>query len=300
MADAIDQGQLEALLAAVTEGTFDAAAQTLHVTPSAVSQRIKALETRVGRVLVTRSKPVAPTPSGAVLLRVARQMQAIAIDALAELGEPVDPDGVSVPLTVPLAVNADSLATWFVHALAAAGPGLTFDIRRADETRTAELLRDGTVMAAVTASAEPVSGCTVRRLGQMRYRPRASAAFVARWFSDGVTAQTLAAAPVILFDREDPLQDQYLRRRARRRLSPPRCYVPGSGAFVQAVRHGLGWGMVPDLQAPPAEGEVALVEFDDPRGVIDVPLHWQQWRRSSAAMERVSAAVRTHAAAVLR
>jgi LysR family transcriptional regulator, chromosome initiation inhibitor len=295
MSETIDQGQLDALVAAVTEGTFDAAARTLHVTPSAVSQRIKALETRVGRVLLTRSKPVAPTPSGAVLLRAARQMQAIAADALAELGD----EASGAPLTVPLAVNADSLATWFVQALSGAGPGLTFDVRRADQTRTAELLRDGTVMAAVTASAQPVSGCAVRRLGQMRYRPRASAAFVARWFGDGVSAQALAAAPVVLFDREDPLQDQYLRRRSRRRLSPPRCYVPGSGAFVEAVRRGLGWGMVPDLQAAPGQGEDPLVEFDA-RGAIDVPLYWQQWRRSSAALERVSAAVRAHAAAVLR
>ena len=294
MADAIDQGQLEALLAAVTEGTFDAAAQTLHVTPSAVSQRIKALETRAGRVLVTRSKPVAATPSGMVLLRAARQMQAIAADALTELGD--DP---GAPLTLPLAVNADSLATWFVEALAAAGPGLTFDVRRADQTRTAELLRDGTVMAAVTAASQAVSGCTVRRLGRMRYRPRASAAFVARWFADGVTASALSAAPVVLFDREDPLQDQYLRRRARRRVSPPRCYVPGSGAFVQAVRRGLGWGMVPDLQAEDSPGEAALVEFD-PRAVIDVPLYWQQWQRSSAALERVTGAVRAQAEAALR
>jgi LysR family transcriptional regulator (chromosome initiation inhibitor) len=295
MAGTIDQGQLDALLAAVTEGTFDAAARTLHVTPSAVSQRIKALETRVGRVLVTRSKPVASTPSGAVLLRAARQLQAIEADALAELGD----DGARAPLTVALAVNADSLATWFVAALAAAGAGLAFDIRRADQTRTAELLRDGTVMAAVTGAAEPVSGCMVSRLGQMRYRPRASAAFAARWFADGVTAQTLAAAPVVLFDREDPLQDQYLRRRSRRRLSPPRCYVPGSGAFVQAVRNWLGWGMVPDLQAAPAAGETPLVEFDA-RGVIDVPLYWQQWQRSSAALERVSEAVRAHAAAAMQ
>ena len=294
MTETIDQGQLGALLAAVTEGTFDAAARTLHVTPSAVSQRIRALETRVGRVLVTRTKPVQPTPSGEVLLRAARQMQAIAADALDELGDAASGGTV----TVPLAVNADSLATWFVQALAGAGPGLTFDVRRADQTRTAELLRDGTVMAAVTASRQAVSGCTVRRLGQMRYRPRASAAFVARWFGDGVTAQALSVAPVVLFDREDPLQDQYLRRRSRRALSPPRCYVPGSGAFVEAVRYGLGWGMIPDLQAP-GDDPAALVEFD-PRAVIDVPLYWQQWRRSSAALERVSAAVGAYAAAELR
>jgi LysR family transcriptional regulator, chromosome initiation inhibitor len=295
MSETIDQGQLEALLAAVTEGTFDAAARALHVTPSAVSQRIRALETRVGRVLVARSKPVAPTASGAVLLRAARQMQAISVDVLEELGD----EASAGPLNVPLAVNADSLATWFLTALAAAGPGFTYDIRRADQTRTAALLRDGTVMAAVTASAEPVSGCTVHRLGQMRYRPRASVAFVAQWFGDGVNARALSAAPVVLFDREDPLQDQYLRRRSRRRLSPPRCYVPGSGAFVEAVRRGLGWGMVPDLQASADDGAAALVEFD-PRAVIDVPLYWQQWRRSSPALERVSASVRAHAAAALR
>lgn len=294
MAEALDQGQLDALLAAVTEGTFDAAAQALHVTPSAISQRIRALETRVGRVLVRRSKPVVPTEAGATLLRAARQIQAIAGEALAEVGD----EGPTAAATISVAVNADSLTTWFVAALASAGPGLSFDIRRADQTRTAQLLRDGTVMAAVTASAEPVSGCVVSRLGRMRYRPRAAAAFVDRWFADGVTGQALSAAPMVVFDRDDPLQDQYLRR-FRRRMAPPRCYVPGSTAFVEAVRRGLGWGMVPDLQAEPAAGEPPLIEFDR-RGAVDVPLFWQRWRRTSAALERLSAAVQAHAASVLR
>jgi LysR family transcriptional regulator (chromosome initiation inhibitor) len=295
MAEPIDQGQLEALLAAASEGTFDAAAHTLHVTPSAISQRIKALETKVGRVLLRRTKPVTPTPAGATLLRAARQIQAIADDALAELGDATS----GVPTTVSLAVNADSLATWFVEALAHAGPGLVFDIRRADQTRTAELLRDGTVMAAVTASARPVPGCTVRRLGQMRYRPRASTAFVDRWFRGGVTTQALSLAPIVVFDREDPLQDEYLRKRARRRIAPPRCYVPGSTAFVEAVRVGLGWGMVPDLQAEPAPGDGRLVEFD-PGTIVDVPLFWQQWRRASGTLEPVGAAVRAQAGSALR
>lgn len=294
MTELLDQAQLEALLAVVSEGTFEAAARRLHVTPSAISQRIKALETRVGRVLVSRSKPVVATASGATLLRAARQMGAITADALTELGD----EASAAPTSVALAVNADSLATWFVQALAQAGPGLVFDLRRADQSRTAELLRDGTVMAAVTAAAQPVAGCTVQRLGQMRYRARASAAFAAQWFAEGVTARALSLAPVVDFDREDAIQDQYLRRRSRRTLSPPRCYVPGSSAFVQAVRRGLGWGMVPDLQAA-APGEEPLVELDA-RGVIDVPLFWQQWRRASAALDRVSAAVRSHAAAVLR
>jgi LysR family transcriptional regulator (chromosome initiation inhibitor) len=246
-------------------------------------------------VLLRRGKPVTATPAGAGLLRAARQIRAITDEALGELGE----EASGMPVSVSLAVNADSLATWFVEALTCAGPGLVFDLRRADQTRTAKLLRDGTVMAAVTASAHPVPGCTVHRLGQMRYRPRASAAFVDRWFCDGVTPQALSRAPVVVFDREDPLQDQYLRRRARRRIASPRCYVPGSTAFVHAVRGGLGWGMVPDLQAQPAAGEPPLVDFDA-EARIDVPLFWQRWRRSSPALERVSTAVMSAGRSALR
>ena len=279
----MDLDQLEALAAAVAEGSFDAAAARLHVTPSAISQRIKALETSVGRVLVIRSRPVRPTASGQTLLRAARQIEAVGAEVGRELGQ----EGEGQMARIALAVNADSLATWLPPALAAVDPPLAFDLRREDETRTAELLRDGTVVAAITASADPVPGCAVQPLGRMRYRPRASPGFAARWFPEGATAAALARAPVVVFDRADQLQDRYLRRRSRRQLTPPRHYVPGSSAFTQAVRIGLGWGMVPDLQTGSA-GELVDV---DPRGTIDVHLFWQQWRLRSSALERVAAAV---------
>jgi LysR family transcriptional regulator (chromosome initiation inhibitor) len=286
-----DLAQLQALAAVVAEGSFDAAAQRLHVTPSAISQRIKALETSVGRVLLIRSRPVLPTASGEALLRVARQIELVIDDVTRELG---DEEQQELPV-VALAVNADSLSTWLPGALAAVDPPVCFDLRRADETRTAELLRDGTVTAAVTALAEAVPGCSVSTLGYMRYRPRAAPEFAERWFGAGVTAATLAAAPVVVFDRTDVLQDSYLRRRSRRRLQPPRHHVPGSWAFTEAVRLGLGWGMVPDLQSDESDG---LVEID-PHGAVDVHLYWQQWRLRSASVERVADAVRTQAELVL-
>ena len=287
----VDLAQLQALGAAVAEGSFDGAAQRLHVTPSAISQRIKALETAVGRVLLVRSRPVRPTVSGETLLRAARQIEAVTAEAARELGE----DGTDQLPVLALAVNADSLATWLPGALAAVDPPIAFDLRRADETRTAELLRDGTVTAAVTAASDPVAGCVAYPLGRMRYRPRASRGFVERWFSEGATPAALADAPVVVFDRTDTMQDRYLRRRSQRHLQPPRHYVPGSSAFTLAVRLGLGWGMVPDLQA---DGDPQLVEFD-PDGAIDVRLFWQQWRLRSAALERVAAAVRSQAEVVL-
>jgi LysR family transcriptional regulator, chromosome initiation inhibitor len=290
MSISFDIDQLDALAAVVAQGTFDAAAGALHVTPSAVSQRIKALETAVGRVLVTRTKPVRPTASGETLLRAARQIAAVT----AETAQALSDGGAGEWSVLPLAVNSDSLATWLVPALAPLGGEFAFDLRRHDQSRTAELLRDGTVMAAVTASGEAVAGCTVQPLGRMRYRARATPRFIARWFPDGPTAQALERAPIVTFDRSDDLQDRYLRRRSRRRLEPPRHSVPGSDAFAHAVELGLGWGMVPDLQAGPG-----LTEFDPARGTIDVRLFWQQWRLRTAALDRVADAVKAQAALAL-
>lgn len=286
----LDGDQLEALSAVVAEGTFDAAARTLHVTPSAVSQRIKALETSVGRVLLVRSRPVRPTPSGRALLRAARQIQVATAEALRELGQD---GGVEV---LSLAVNADSLATWFVPALGEVTGHVSFDLRREDEQRTAQLLREGSVMAAVTASSSAIPGCTAKLLGRMRYRPMSTRAFAQSWFPDGPTGTALARAPLVAFDRDDLLQDRWLRRHSRRRLTPPRHHVPGSNAFVQAVREGLGWGLVPELQSQAGDG---LVEFA-PDAHLDVRLYWQQWRLRSAGLEEVAAAVRRHARAALR
>jgi LysR family transcriptional regulator (chromosome initiation inhibitor) len=292
-----DPGQLEALAAAVSEGTFDAAARVLHVTPSAISQRVKALETSIGRVLVTRTRPVQPTPSGQTLLRLARQIQILTADVSREI------DGETAgAVTIPLAVNADSLATWLLPALVSVTGSVVYDLRSSDQERTAELLRQGVVMAAITGSAgramvEPVPGCSVERLGRMRYRPAATPAFVAQWFADGVTPDELARAPVVVFDRDDTMQDTYLRRRTRRRIDPPRHHVPASAAFLEAVRLGVGWGMLPDLQSGPIEDQLV---FFDPRGTTDVRLFWQQWRLRSQTLDRVAAAVRTAAAAALR
>ena len=166
----VELGQLRALAAAVTTGTLEGAARELHVTPSAVSQRLKALEAATGRVLLVRSKPVRVTPSGAAVLRLARQVALLAADAAREL----DAEGPTGRPTVPIAVNADSLATWVLPALAPLATDYCFDLHRADQEHTGDLLRDGTVMAAVTAEADPVPGCRVVRLGAMRYRPTAT------------------------------------------------------------------------------------------------------------------------------
>jgi LysR family transcriptional regulator, chromosome initiation inhibitor len=293
----LDLAQLRALQAAVSEGSLEAAARTLHVTPSAVSQRLRALETATGRVLLVRSRPVRPTSSGEAVLRLARQVELLTADTVRELGDSEERADGDLPIALPIAVNADSLATWVLPALAPLAGGCTFDLHREDQEHTSALLRDGTVMAAVTAEPAPVPGCSVTRLGGMRYRPMATTAFRSRWFPDGVTTQALAGAPVVVFDRRDDLQHAWLRARAERPVDPPQHFVPSSADYVSAVRLGLGWGMVPDLQRSPAD-DGHLVELD-PAGSVDVVLYWQQWRLRSPSLDRVAAALLTAARTAL-
>jgi LysR family transcriptional regulator (chromosome initiation inhibitor) len=290
----VELGQLRALAAAVTAGTLEGAARALHVTPSAVSQRLKALEAATGRVLLVRSKPVRVTPSGAAVLRLARQVELLAADAARELETESGPPGRP---TVPVAVNADSLATWVLPALAPLATDYCFDLHSTDQEYTGDLLRDGTVMAAVTAEADPVPGCRVVRLGAMRYRPMATPAFARQWFPDGVSPAALTAAPVVVFDRRDDLQHAYLRRWGA--AHPPTHYVPSSADYLRAVRMGLGWGTLPDLQLAGAQDDSGeLVELD-PDGATDVVLFWQQWRLHSPALDRVAAAIQDAARAQL-
>ncbi len=290
---------MRTLLAAASEGTFDGAAAVLHVTPSAVSQRIKALEQRVGRVLVERSKPLRLTASGHTVARFARRLALLEHDTLAELGMPV----AGEPVPLPVAVNADSLATWFPAALGRVPQeaGIRFELHREDEGHSTALLREGTVMAAVTSSPDPVAGCSVRRLGVLRYRAVAAPAFVARHLPglpDAALREVLPDAPVILFDRRDQLQDAFVHRVAGVAAGPFRHLVPSSEGFRDAVLAGLGWGMVPERQAAAPLARGALVELA-PGRPADVPLYWQQWRLDSPALNAAGRAVAEEAAVAL-
>ncbi len=289
--------QVRTLLAVVDEGTFDAAAAALHVTPSAVSQRVKGLEQRTGRVLLLRTRPVRPTESGEVLVRLARQVARLERDAYAELGL----SGAGEPTRVSIAVNADSLATWFLDALVRlpARSRLCFELRREDESHTAALLREGTVMAAVTSSPDPVPGCSVRRLGTMRYLPVAHPEFAAELLAEPLE-ESVATAPVVVFDRRDDFQDGFVRRLTggRTGASTLRHFVPTSEGFAEAVAAGLGWGMVPEAQAVPLLRAGRVTVFAPDRAV-DAPLYWQQWKLDSPALAAVADAVTVTAARAL-
>jgi LysR family transcriptional regulator (chromosome initiation inhibitor) len=282
----VDAVQLATFQAVVEQGSFEAAARALHVTPSAVSQRIKALEQDVGQVLVRRAKPCTPTTAGESLVRFAGQVALLEQEALdAARGAPASGGRTRISVVV----NADSLHTWFMPALAGL-PMLTFDLHQDDQDYTADLLRAGTAMAAVTAQHVAVQGCRVERLGAMRYLAVAAPSL---GFDD------FATAPMILLNRKDQLQHRFLASMTRRRLDPPIHYVPAAAAFVEAIRLGLGWALMPE-QIARDDIEAGRVVDLTPGKYLDVPLYWQYWRMESTALTLLTDAVRKRAASALR
>jgi LysR family transcriptional regulator (chromosome initiation inhibitor) len=294
----LNRDQIATLEAVVTAGSFEAAAALLHVSQPAVSQRIKALEQQVGRVLLKRGRPLEPTDSGRVLMRHARQLGLLESEVYAELGL-TDDDGSRPLLTI--VVNADSLATWFMDALVAADhtSGLDVEVRREDEFHATRHLADGTVMAAVTARPHEVRGCTTRRLGSMRYVACASPDFVDRHFPTGPTTAALRRAPVLTFDDRDQLQSRFHRRVTRHDLEAPRRFVPATGEYLTGVRRGLGWGLLPEQQCADLVASGELLDLWPGRH-LDVPLYWQTWRVAPAALDALGSIVVDTAALALR
>lgn len=284
--------QLAALVAIADHGTFEAAARHLHVTPSAVSQRIRALESQLGRVVVQRTTPCRPTAAGEVLLRLARQTELLYAEVREALAH-----GDRSTVDLPVAVNADSLATWFrgVVGAVAEWSDVALRLHVEDQAFSAGLLRGGDVLAAVTSEPTAVQGCSVERLGALRYTPAASPAFAERWRRG--RGRDWAAMPMVLFNEKDALQHDLL---AARGVEPPPVVhrVPTSADFLEAVRLGLGWGMVPEPQLRPDVAAGRLMTLA--RASVDVPLYWQRWRLDSPALARLTDAVRTAARATLK
>ena len=287
----LNPAQLDALVAIAESGSFEAAARQLHLTPSAVSQRIKALETAAGQVLITRGTPCRATAQGRRLVQLGRQTRLLYEEAGRELRS-------TTAVAIPVAVNADSLTTWFrqVLGVAAGWRGTSIRLYVEDQAYSQELLRTGDALAAVTSDPTPVRGCTVEALGRLRYVPAAAPQFAERWRRG--RGFDWPAMPTLVFNDKDDLQPELLRRRGVTTLPPVVHRVPSSADFHAAVLLGLGWAMVPQLQAAEdfAAGRLERLSRD----VTDVALYWQRWRLDSPTLADLTTAVRTAARRQLR
>lgn len=291
----LDYSLLSALAAIIRTGSFERAARHLNVTPSAISQRLKLLEERMGTALVVRGAPCTPTATGRRLCQHADQVALLENELRSVLPDMQAPGPRA---TLRIAVNADSLATWFITAMAAMTDCL-FDLVLDDQDHSADWLRRGEVLAAVTSGGQAVPGCDRYPLGSLRYIATASPAFMHRYLPDGVTAAALADAPCLIFNQKDGLQAAWIRQATGRAITVPTHWLPTSHAFIDAALAGIGWGMNPeDLAAPHlGAGRLVALATDLP---LDVPLYWQCNRIASSTLARLTDAVRRAARQQLR
>ena len=286
----IDYQAARAVAMVVQTGSFDKAAKALHVTPSAVSQRVKQLEDRLGVVLIARGTPCTATEKGAWLCRHMDHVGMLEKDLMQQLPGLGDAGAPTGRVTLSIASNADSLATWLLTAVSAFSEeaDYLFDIAVDDQDHTNEWLEKGRVLAAVTSVAKPVAGCHVTALGRIGYVTAASPAFIARYFPDGFSAEALAHAPALTFNQKDRLQHDWALKATGRDVGYPTHWLPSVHSFVEAALNGMGWGLHPEALVADHVAAGRLVELA-PGVRLEVPLYWQINR---LAAERLSSLTR--------
>ena len=291
-----DYKLLAALAAVVEQAGFERAAQVLGLSQSAVSQRIKLLEARVGQPVLVRATPPAPTEIGRRLLNHVQQVRLLERDLQ---GQVPGLDEQALPERLRIAINADSLATWWAAATAdfCATRQVLMELVVEDQEVGLKRMRAGEVAACVCAAERAVAGARSLALGAMRYRALASPAFIARHFPAGVTPAALARAPAIVYGPDDQLQHRYL---AALGITGAFAYhlCPSSEGFVRLTEGGLGWGLVPELQV---RGELASGRLVDllPERFIDVPLYWHHWRNGGELLSELTERLRRAAGGAL-
>jgi LysR family transcriptional regulator (chromosome initiation inhibitor) len=288
----LDYGQLATLAAIHRRGSLDLAASELGLTPSAVSQRLKALEERVGCLLIRRGQPSLATEAGLRLIAHADQVALLESTLVADL-----PLLSAQARTLRIAVNADSLATWVIPALSAV-EGWLFDLVIDDQDWSQDWLKRGDVAAAITGHSGPLQGCDTIPLGVMRFHATASPDYMGRWMPDGCTPACLTNAPALTYSDKDRLAAAWIMETMGTRLAYPTHRIANSTAFVDAARAGLGWGMNPAalVNRHFADGSLVEVIAGTP---YDVPLYWQVARLTAPALIPLTNAIRKAAGQVL-
>ena len=296
-----DPDALECLAAIVEEGGFERAAQRLHITQSAVSQRLQALEAQAGTVLLVR-RPLKATPAGQLLLKHTRQLRLLRADLDRDMRAFAPQSGgrLREQERVAVAVNADSIATWVLPALQEpVAQGLPLEIIADDQDFTQEWLREGQVLGCVTTLDQALRGCRMVPLGAMRYVAVAAPGFAQQRLGGALTPHNFHQVPFVAFNRKDDMQREFVSSRlGLPRLALNQLFVPSSEGQVRAVLAGWGASVVPELLV---RGLLAAGELVDiaPGHAERVALYWHCWNLESEVLDWLSQALTQAARAAL-
>lgn len=292
----IDYKLLEAFAMVVQEGGFDRAAGVLNLTQSAVSQRVRLLEERAGKILLSRASPPCPTDAGLMFIKHYLQVKLLEDGLNEDMGSPE-----TSATRLPLGINADTLSSWFLPAIGdlLKDGKLLIDLHVDDQEQTLKLLKNGVVVGCISDMAKPIQGCKMEHLGSMPYRLLARPEFIERWFPDGFTEAAAELAPSVMFTRKDMLHHKILKTIFGKDIKVGRIhYIPSIEQFTQAISSGYAYGMVPDWQSEPLRATGELVEVHE-KAFDSVHLYWHCWNIDSSPLKIFSTQLIRKAKALL-
>jgi len=237
----------------------------------------------MGAPLVARTTPCTPTPLGRTLLNHFGQVALLEN----ELDIGLNSSQTSLP-SLKIGVNADSVATWFIPAvlpLLKKRPWvISFIIE--NEFESFSLLQHGMVVGCVSTRPSALPGCSLEALGRMRYICLATKGFIRRYFPNGFTFENVLKAPAVIFNEKDGLHERFLKRIHRKKqVDFPRFELPSSEGFVDLIKGGAAYGLVPELQSQVLIRKGLLVQVATPEAPVYVPLYWHYPLREAWPLE---------------
>ncbi len=285
----LDYKWIEALDAVVKQRSFERAAEQLYISQSAVSQRIKQLEKWLAQPALVRENPPRPTPAGKKLLGLYRRVRLLEHELVPELMN----EGGNQPLSISIATNADSLATWLLPALSGVMKSRQVELNLAihGESRTIEKIKSGEVAGAISLESQAIPGCSADYLGRMDYVCVASPDFHQRYFSEGVNYTTLRKAPAVSYDQYDDLHKKFLHDHFNvPRDSVINHTVGSSEAFVRLALSGVAYCLIPRLQIIEELESGSLIDIT-PGFLLSYRIYWHHWQLESGVLKEISQAI---------
>ncbi|OBS98129.1 transcriptional regulator ArgP [Vibrio cyclitrophicus] len=285
----LDYKWIEALDAVVKQRSFERAAEQLYISQSAVSQRIKQLEKWIAQPALVRENPPRPTPAGKKLLGLYRRVRLLEHELVPEL---MNEEG-SQPLSISIATNADSLATWLLPALSDVMTSRQVELNLAihGESRTIEKIKSGEVAGAISLESQAIPGCSADYLGRMDYVCVSSPDFHERYFSEGVNYVTLSKAPAVSYDQYDDLHKKFLHDHFNvPRDSVINHTVGSSEAFLRLALSGVAYCLIPRLQIIDELESGVLIDIT-PGFLLSYRIYWHHWQLESGVLKEISQAI---------
>ncbi len=284
----LDYSAIAALAAVIETQSFQAAAEKLFITQSAVSQRIKSLENNYGEPLLVRTQPYRCTNLGQILLKHFKRIVLMENAVNEELDIETHQQQVSI------AISRDSLETWFmqvIHRLKKIMP-LSLEIIADDQDVTFKYFQNGLVSACASTEAKSLAGCQVDFLGYFDYVLVASPEFKKRYFKNEKDYRgNFLKAPAIIFDNKDKLHAHYLKDFFHLNDFPfPYHTIPSVAGFRQFALKGYAYALIPEMDILVELKQQKLVKLY-PHKTWQMPVYWHHWAIETQTYKKLNKVV---------